>query len=527
MTQSKRETERKYEPPAGGLAGLPDLTGVGPVASVTAAGPEELDAVYHDTVDLRLAGSSATLRRRTGGPDAGWHLKLPLTGDTREEVWAPLSDDVPAALRELVLSRTRGAPLRPVVRIRSTRAVRRLHDAEGGVLAELSLDEVRADATAAGGGRGEWGELEVELAEGVHAGLLDAVEKKLRKKGIVRSDSPSKLARALRDTGVGGAGVPRTPDGVVAGSSGSYVLSYLREQVGVLVGLDPAVRRELPDAVHRMRVTCRRLRSCLRSYRSVLDRRVTDPVAAELRWLAGELGAARDQEVLRERIGAALDGLPDELVLGPVAARLRVWDVSRDEDVRSRTRMALGSPRHLRLLDALDELVRHPPLRSGAGRKPARTMARAVLKEYARLAGRMDLALARPSGRSRETELHEARKAAKRLRYAAEVARPALGKPVARLGKQAKAVQQLLGEHQDAVVAQDTLRRLAVAAHGAGESAFTWGCCTAGNGRARKPGSGSCPGCGGPRRIPRCGPRSNTDRRQLLCGVLPDRSLTT
>lgn len=330
MTQSKRETERKYEPPAGGLAGLPDLTGVGPVASVTAAGPEELDAVYHDTVDLRLAGSSATLRRRTGGPDAGWHLKLPLTGDTREEVWAPLSDDVPAALRELVLSRTRGAPLRPVVRIRSTRAVRRLHDAEGGVLAELSLDEVRADATAAGGGRGEWGELEVELAEGVHAGLLDAVEKKLRKKGIVRSDSPSKLARALRDTGVGGAGVPRTPDGVVAGSSGSYVLSYLREQVGVLVGLDPAVRRELPDAVHRMRVTCRRLRSCLRSYRSVLDRRVTDPVAAELRWLAGELGAARDQEVLRERIGAALDGLPDELVLGPVAARLRVWDVSRD-----------------------------------------------------------------------------------------------------------------------------------------------------------------------------------------------------
>ncbi|MFD5652609.1 CHAD domain-containing protein [Streptomyces sp. NPDC127039] len=475
MTQSKRETERKYEPPSGGLAGLPDLTGAGPVASVTAAGPEELDAVYHDTVDLRLAGSSATLRRRTGGPDAGWHLKLPLTGDTREEVWAPLSDDVPAALRELVLSRTRGAPLRPVVRIRSTRAVRRLHDAEGGVLAELSLDEVRADATAAGGGRAEWGELEVELAEGVPAGLLDAVEKKLRKKGIVRADSPSKLARALRDTGVGDAGVRRPPAAVVAGSSGSYVLSYLREQVGVLVDLDPAVRRELPDAVHQMRVTCRRLRSCLRSYRSVLDRRVTDPVAAELRWLAGELGAARDQEVQRERIGAALDGLPDELVLGPVAARLRVWDVSRDEDVRSRTREALGSPRQLRLLDALDALVRRPPLRAGAGRKPARTMARAVLKEYGRLAGRMDLALARPSGRSRERELHEARKAAKRLRYAAEVARPALGKPVARLGKQAKAVQQLLGEHQDAVVAQDILRRLAVAAHGAGESAFTWG----------------------------------------------------
>ncbi|WP_416529735.1 CHAD domain-containing protein [Streptomyces coelicoflavus] len=477
MTQSKREIERKYEPPSGGVAGLPDLTGVGPVASVTTAGPEELDAVYHDTEDLRLAGASATLRRRTGGPDAGWHLKLPLGGDTREEVWAPLSDEVPESLRELALSRTRGAELRPVVRIRSTRTVRQLRDAEGRVLAELSLDEVRADAAASGGGRAEWGELEVELAEGVHAGLLDVVEKKLRKRGIVRADSPSKLVRALRETGAeagAGAEPERCPE-VVAGSPGAYVLAYVREQAGRLVSLDPAVRGDLPDAVHRMRVTCRRLRGCLRSYRSVLDRRVTDPVRAELRWLAGELGVARDQEVLGERIGAALDRLPDELVLGPVAARLRVFEVSHGGEVRSRTREALATSRYLRLLDALDALVRQPPLRAGASRKPARTMARAVLKEYGRLAGRMELALAQPAGRSRETALHEARKAAKKLRYAAEVARPALGKPVARLGERAKAVQLLLGEHQDAVVAQDTLRELAVAAHGAGESAFTWG----------------------------------------------------
>jgi CHAD domain-containing protein len=167
--------------------------------------------------------------------------------------------------------------------------------------------------------------------------------------------------------------------------------------------------------------------------------------------------------------------LPDELVLGPVAARLRVWEVSHGGEVRSRTREALATPRYLRLLDALDSLVRQPPLRAKAAGKPARTMARAVLKEYGRLAGRMERAMAQPAGRSRESGLHEARKAAKKLRYAAEVARPALGKPVARLGKRAKAVQRLLGEHQDAVVAQETLRELAVAAHGAGESAFTWG----------------------------------------------------
>jgi CHAD domain-containing protein len=475
MTQSKRETERKYEPPSGGVAGLPDLTGAGPVASVITAGPEELDAVYHDTEDLRLARSSVTLRRRTGGPDAGWHLKLPLAGDTREEVWAALSDDVPESLRELALSRTRGAELRPVVRIRSTRTVRRLRDADGRVLAELSLDEVRADAAASGGGRAEWGELEVELADGVDAGLLDVVEKRLRKKGIARADSPSKLARALRETGAEAEAERERGSAVVAGSAGAYVLAYVGDQVGKLVAWDPAVRRDLPDAVHQMRVTCRRLRGCLRSYRSVLDRRVTDPLRAELRWLAGELGAARDQEVLGERIGAAVAELPDTLVLGPVAARLRVWEVSQGGEVRSRTREALATPRYLRLLDALDCLVRQPPLRGKAAGKPARTMARAVLKEYGRLAGHMEKALALPAGRPRETGLHEARKAAKKLRYAAEVARPALGKPVARLGKRAKAVQRLLGEHQDAVVAQDTLRQLAVAAHRAGEPAFTWG----------------------------------------------------
>ncbi|MFH8241168.1 CHAD domain-containing protein [Streptomyces sp. NPDC018321] len=474
MTESKRETERKYEPSSSGVGGLPDLTGAGPVASVTASGPEELDAVYHDTADLRLAGSSATLRRRTGGPDAGWHLKLPLTGDTREEMRAPLSDDVPDVLRELLLSRTRGAPLRPVMRIRSTRSLRHLRDAGGEVLAELSLDEVRADSLLPGGGRAEWREVEVELADGVGAGLLDTVEKKFRKKGINRADSPSKYVRALRDTGAT-AEATRAGAATAPGSAGSYLLAYLEEQVAALVALDPAARRELPDGVHRMRVTCRRLRGCLRSYRSVLDRRVTDPVRAELKWLAGELGVERDQEVLRERLGAGLAGLPGELVLGPAAARLRVWDVARGEESRTHTRETLASDRYVRLLEALDGLLRRPPLRAAAAGKPARTMARAVIKEYDRLAGRMDHALGLPPGPDRDVALHQARKAAKKVRYAAEAARPVLGKPVKRLGKRAKAVQQLLGTHQDAVVTQEALRELAVAAHAAGETAFTWG----------------------------------------------------
>ncbi|MGN5382489.1 CYTH domain-containing protein [Streptomyces lasalocidi] len=109
MTRSKRETERKYEAPsADDTSWLPDLTRVHGIVSVVEKGLEELDAVYYDTDDLRMVGASATLRRRTGGADAGWHLKLPTSGDSREEVQAPLSDKIPDTLRDLTLSRTRG-----------------------------------------------------------------------------------------------------------------------------------------------------------------------------------------------------------------------------------------------------------------------------------------------------------------------------------------------------------------------------------------------------------------------------------
>ena len=150
MTQSKRETERKYAaPPADDTAWLRELTDVDGVVSVVERGSEDLDAVYHDTEDLRLAGASATLRRRTGGHDAGWHLKLPLPGDSREEVQAPVSPTIPDDLRALALSRTRGAPLAPVVRVRSTRSARDLLGRDDEKLAELTVDSVHAESLGA------------------------------------------------------------------------------------------------------------------------------------------------------------------------------------------------------------------------------------------------------------------------------------------------------------------------------------------------------------------------------------------
>ncbi|MFJ8658941.1 CHAD domain-containing protein [Streptomyces sp. NPDC093795] len=469
MAETKREIERKYE--ATGETPVPDLTRVSGVSAVVDRGVMELDAVYYDTPDLRLAADALTLRRRTGGDDAGWHIKFPVTSGIRDEIRAPLADTLPGELAGLLRSRVRGDEVVPVVRLRSARDVRHLLTEDGTLLAELSVDTVHAERLS-GGAETTWTEIEVELADHTDPAVLDAVEKRLRKAGIRPSTASSKLARALTETGAEAkpAATPGKP-----GTAGAAVLTYVREQVDAIVAHDPAVRRELPDAVHQLRVACRRLRSTFKTHRRVLDRSVTDALGEELKWLAGELGVARDQEVLDKRLRAHVADLPEALVLGPVKARLRRRDAARGSHARRQALAALDSPRYLALLEGLDALLTDPPLRKAARRDAPKVLARAVRKDHDRLAGRVEHALSLEPGHERDLALHEARKAAKRARYACDAARPTLGKPAKRLAKRVKAVQSVLGEHQDAVVARTALRELGLQAHGVGESAFTWG----------------------------------------------------
>ncbi|MCT4352691.1 CYTH and CHAD domain-containing protein [Streptomyces sp. Je 1-79] len=471
MADTKREIERKYE--ATERTGLPDLTRARGVSAAHDRGVAELDAVYYDTADLRLAADSLTLRRRTGGQDEGWHLKFPVSSGIRDEIRAPLADTLPESLAVLLRSRLRHEDVVPVVRLRSSRNVQHLLDASGALLAEVSVDTVHAERLPEGPDT-SWTEIEVELADDADPAVLDAVEKRLEKAGIRPSSSPSKVARALEETTEQSEALPADdlPD---EDTAGGRVLAYVREQIEAIVALDPAVRRDLPDAVHQMRVACRRLRSAFKTYRKVLDRTVTDPVGDELKWLAGELGLARDHEVLAERLRTRVDAIPRTLLLGPVRGRLRIWDAAQSGDARRKALAALDSARHLALLDTLDALLADPPLRKAATKDAAPVLTRAVLKDYDRLAGRVDRALALPPGRERDLAMHEARKAAKRTRYAADAARPTLGKPAKRFAKRIKAVQSLLGDHQDSVVAREALRDLAIQAHAAGETAFTWG----------------------------------------------------
>jgi len=491
------ETERKYEAPQ--EAALPDLAGLPDVAGES--DPEELTlrAQYYDTDDLRLLRHGITLRRRTGGGDAGWHLKLPLGGDSRTEIRLPpgrSSRQVPAELAGLVRAVTRGGELRPVARITTVRQRRVLLDEAGDSLAEVADDDVSAQAigdtaTLRGGPAGSppqgptlsrWHEVEVELTRGGPP-LLDAADRRLREAGLHPAGRQAKLERALADQ-LSAAGMPGgSPQRPANGRPGptprspaaEVIMAYARAQVRALVSYDPLVRREVPDAVHQMRIATRRLRSLLRSFGHVLRRDELEGLGGELRWLGDALGTARDAEVLDAHLRGALEEMPPELVLGPTAARVRVHFAPVDARARSAVIEALDSERYLALLDGLDRLLADPPLTAEAGQPAARVLPPAVRRARRRLRTRMRRARGMPTGPDRDAALHEARKAAKHARYSAEAVSPAFGKPARRFAKRVRKVQSALGEHHDGVVARAATRELGVEAHLAGENAFSFG----------------------------------------------------
>lgn len=464
MSRSVHETERKYEAPGGtALPELADLPGVTAVA-----GPEEqrLEAVYYDTADLRLARAGLTLRRRTGGDDAGWHLKLPAGVDTREEVRLPpgrAAKHPPRELGSLVQVHARGRELAPVARIRTTRQRWQLVDDKGRLLAEVVEDLVSGQAPADDSPVDSWREIEVELGERGDVALLDRVEERLAGSGITRSTSSAKLTRLLADRMAA-----TSPPKASGKSAGDVVLAYLREQADALKHQDPRVRRGEDDAVHQMRVATRRMRSALQAFGAVVERDDTRELTDELKWLAGVLGEARDLEVLRARFADAVGALDRELVLGPVQAQLTRHFAPLEAAAHEAAVAALDSERYFALLDAVDALIADPPFTPMAGKKAADVLPALVDKTYRRLAKRAE-------GARDDVGLHEARKAAKRLRYAVEVSEPRFGKRAGEYRKKVKAVQELLGEHQDGVVARPVLRELGAKAQLDGENGFTFG----------------------------------------------------
>ncbi|MFI5623630.1 CHAD domain-containing protein [Nocardioides sp. NPDC051685] len=454
MTTTVIEIERKYE--VGEDVRLPDLVGLPEAVQVDPRAPLTLSATYYDTEELDLIRAGITLRRRTGGEDAGWHLKLPV-GTDRHEVQLPLhgsGEEPPAELIAILRGVVRDRPLIRVGAIDTQRASTLLLAADGRLLAEVCDDRVTARRLVTGSDAAEsWREWEVELNV-ERAGLADELERRLLAAGAHPSARRAKLARILTATQ---AAVPDGP--AVPGrtkrkqlTAGEVLAPYLAGQVAELARLDPLVRADVPDAVHRMRVAGRRVRAVLGTYRGLFDRRRTEPLRVEVKWLVDELGHPRDLEVLRSRLDLLLDGEDSRIGADLDAAHEAAHRVAVE---------AMTSSRYFSLVDSLRNLVEAPPWSPRAD-KPARKQLRAALLEDIR---RLRRAVAK-AGRTAEVHdralrLHDVRKAAKRIRYSVEAVVPVFGADAERFAAKLADLQDVLGEHHDAVVTRHEVLRLA------------------------------------------------------------------
>jgi CHAD domain-containing protein len=478
-TSRHLEVERKFDVVESTVT--PSFQGIAAVAHVEKSPTESLDATYFDTPTQDLARNKITLRRRTGGHDAGWHLKLPAGPEARTEIRAPLAasgsaaqDSVPSDLLDVVLAIVRDCPVQPVARITTQRESQVLYSVEGTALAEFSNDHVIAWSTAAsdspdsGPADQEWREWEVELAETngtADTELLNRLSNRLLDAGAAPAGHASKLARVL---------------GATLQSNDAQLLEdpvqrALAQQVGELLVWDRAVRADADDAVHQMRVTTRKIRSLLRESQDSFGSPDRAWVLDELRELASVLGVARDAEVLAQRYERELDQLPPELVRGPVRERLVVGAQRRYQTGLRRSLIAMRSQRYFRLLDALDSIVTENPA-TASGEEPAAVTIDAAYKKVrkaAKAAAQVDQVdqdqVDQEAQHDRDEALHQIRKRAKRLRYTAA----ATGAD--EVSTQAKAIQTLLGDHQDSVVSRQHLIEQAEAARAASEDTFSYG----------------------------------------------------
>lgn len=468
------ELEIKFDVPPGAVA--PSFQSLDSVSRVQALPSQSLNAVYYDTPGHDLATNWVTLRRRTGGHDAGWHLKLPGGPDGRAEVRVPLETTVPAGpdtpenvvtevpedLVDVVRAIVRDRPLAPVAHICTTRTIQMLYGDDGTELAEFADDQVSAwriePADGSPVGEQRWHEWELEMVERPSADpggprpadLLKQISIRLSEAGAVPAGHGSKLAKVL------GTAPPPPPPA-------DPVHAAILEQIDELLVWDRAVRADAFDSVHQMRVITRKIRSLLQASEDAFGLDDDASILSELRELAAVLGVARDAEVLAERFDKALAALPPDLVRGPVRERLvggaqRAYRLGRRQSLT-----AMRSPRYFRMLDALDSLAHEPPPSSEPAHKHA-----PIEVAYRRLR-KAAAAASTAVGEDCDHALHQLRKKAKRLRYiAAAIDRPEVAEP-------AKTIQTLLGDHQDSVVSRGHLSEAAATAHSAGEDTFTYG----------------------------------------------------
>jgi len=408
--------------------------------------PRVLTSTYYDTRDYRLAHALITLRRRVEERASLWQLKLPSDDGRRELEIAGGPDALPEPLRELLVAHLRGDEVVPVATLRTWRTGVRVRGPSGPV-ADVVLDTVSVlhDRRVVRRFR----ELEIERLDG-DAPLITYLEQTLREAGAGDHDGRPKLFQAL--------GLPAWPDAPPAADASvtEHLTCMIGQLVTALLSRDPGTRLggRIED-LHQMRVATRRLRTLLRVARPLLDPEWTEPLRSELAWLGELLGPARDLDVQMAyfREEAATLKSRDRRPLERFIEHLR----RERERVQQTLVERLQGPRYLKLIAALVQAAQQPPVVAsdvtlGAIAAGAFKTLRKSMKGLGRA----------PT----HARLHRARILTKRARYAAELAQLSMGKPAGRFAEEAKQFQDLLGAHQDAVQAEEHIRKFVVRTQG-------------------------------------------------------------
>jgi len=415
---------------------LPDLGG-------RPIGPHSCTSTYLDTPDRRLLGCGITLRRRVENRAGVWQLKLP-SGDGRfelEERGGPAR--VPAPLLELLPAFLRGGTtLDQVAKLRTRRAGYAV--ARGAETVDVVIDAVTVlDGTRVAE---RFDELEAGSIDG-DGRALTRIGKELRRAGAKPRAAAPKLARILTGD-EGPAAVDHKPL--------SRVRVMLAQQYRELLANDPGVRLGAdPEAIHQARVATRRGRALLRAAQALLEPTWAERLRTELKWLGGLLGPVRDLDVLLDHLDA--DSATLEQNDARAYRRLRKRLATQRDEARAKLLEGMESGRYFGLLDLLEGAAEAP----GSGEVVALDGIAAGAFDRLRKAARK--LPKRPS----DIELHQVRIETKRARYAAELAEPVLKKPGSRFIESAKVLQDVIGEHQDACVAEERIRALAQRSGGA------------------------------------------------------------
>jgi CHAD domain-containing protein len=429
----KESLERELKLRAGEDFELPDLGGE-PLE------PRVFVSTYHDTPDFRLARSGVTLRRRVENGRGLWQLKLPRGAARLEFELAGGPAEPPGEIVRLLPALTRCAELVPIARLRTRRVGVRVQD-DGRSLADVIFDSVsvmdgrRVTRT--------FEELEIELLDGDERSLR-RIERALRRAGAGEEEERPKVVQAL-GLQFEDESRPVEPPTTVEALRAMFELQLER-----MLAHDPGTRLGSdPEDLHQLRVATRRLRAFLRAARPVLEPEWAEGLRAELGWLGGALGPVRDLDVLLEHLreeAASLDA-KEQKALSGLFTRLE----ADREQARSGLIDALESDRYIELLNRLEEAAQAPRVL-----EEERTLGSLWKREWKRLRK----AAGSVGDEASDGELHRARIKTKRARYAAELAEPAMGKPADRFVQGAKRLQDVLGEHQDAVVAEERIRAL-------------------------------------------------------------------